>query len=148
MNTHPYLRAFLAGAFIPTLLLPVILAGFIMLRLGMQVPFPIERGLVFPLALVPCLWALWNVLWLGTHARTHLPLGLHGALLPLLLLPAGAAMASCLGILTLDVSSAVWFHSINVPYALILPVFACVLIGYYLLWKYVVGFVNRVLGIA
>ena len=57
MNSHPYLRAFLAGAFVPTLILPVLLTGFIVLRLGLQMPFPFERGLVFPMALVPSLWA-------------------------------------------------------------------------------------------
>lgn len=148
MNTHPYLRAFLAGAFVPTLVLPLMLAGFIVARLGLQVPFPIERGLVFPMALVPCLWALWNMLWLGSNGRTHLSLGLHGALLPLLLMPAGAAAASCLGLLQVGARGATWFHALFVPYALIAPVFACALVGYYLLWKYVVGFVNRVLGIA
>jgi hypothetical protein len=148
MNAHPYLRAFLAGSFVPTLILPVILAIFIVLRLGMQIPFPIERGLVFPLALVPCLWALWNMLWLASHGRTRLQLGLHGALLPFLLLPAGATAAACLGILSLGATGATWFHACYVPYALIAPVFTCVLVGYYLVWKYVVGFVNRVLGIA
>ncbi|MDR3738746.1 MAG: hypothetical protein P4L40_06960 [Terracidiphilus sp.] len=138
----------MSGAFVPTLALPLILAGFIVLRLGMQIPVPIERGLVFPMALVPCLWALWNMLWLGSHERTHLPLGLHGALLPLLLMPAGAFVAGCLHILALGSSGVTWFHTVDVPYALIAPVFACVLVGYYLLWKFVVGFVNRVLGIA
>lgn len=148
MNPHPYLRAFLAGAFVPVMILPLMLIGFIVVRLGLDMPFPIERGLVFPMALVPCLWALWNMLWLGSHARTHLHLGLHGALLPLLLLPAGASVASCLGLLELGARGVTWFHTIFVPYALIAPVFACVLAGYYLVWKYVVGFVNRVLGIA
>lgn len=148
MNAHPYLKAFLSGAFVPTLVLPLILAGFIVLRLGMQIPIPIEQGLVFPMALVPCLWALWNMLWLASHTQTHLPLGLHGALLPLLLMPAGAATAAYLKVLSISTWSVTWFHALNVPYALIAPVFACVLVGYYLVWKYIVGFVNRVLGIA
>lgn len=148
MKMHPYLRAFLAGAFVPTLVLPLMLAAFIVLRLGIGIPFPIERGLVFPMALVPCLWALWNMLWLGSHARTHLALGLHGALLPLLLMPVGAALASNLGALSLRGGGATWFSAFEVPYALIALVFACVLAGYYLLWKYVVGFLNRELGIA
>ena len=58
MNTHPYLRAFLAGILVPTLILPLMLVAFIVLRLMLQVPFPIERGLVFPMALVPGLWGL------------------------------------------------------------------------------------------
>jgi hypothetical protein len=148
MNTHPYLRAFLAGAFVPTLLLPLMLVGFIVFRLGLQIPFPIERGLVFPMALVPSLWALWNMLWIGSHTRTHLPIGVHGALLPLILMPAGATVATCLGILVLGQQGVTWFNLIHVPYAWILPAFVCALAAYYLLWKYVVGFVNRVLGIA
>jgi hypothetical protein len=148
MNTHPYLRAFLAGAFVPTLLMPLMLTGFIVLRLVLEAPFPIERGLVFPMALVPCLWALWNMLWLGSHERTHLPVGLHGALLPLLLMPAGATMATCFGILAIGTHGVTWFQDVYVPYAWIAPLFLAALAGYYLAWKYIVGYVNRVLGIA
>jgi len=148
MNTHPYLRAFLAGIFVPTLALLLMLTGFIVARLVLKVPFPIERGLVFPMALVPTLWGLWNMLWLGTHLRTHLSLGLHGTFLPLLLMPAGAMVASCLGILALGNVGATWFQACFVPYALILPCFAGALVGYYLVWKYVVSFVNHVVGIA
>jgi hypothetical protein len=148
MNTHPYLRAFLAGAFVPTLLLPFMLVGFIVFRLGLQIPFPIERGLVFPMALVPSLWAIWNMLWIGSNTRSHLPIGLHGALLPFILLPAGATVATCLGILVIGQHGVTWFHSINVPYAWIAAGFACALAIYYLVWKYVVGYVNQVLGIA
>ncbi len=148
MNSHPYLRAFLAGAFVPTLILPVMLTGFIVLRLALQVPFPFERGLVFPMALVPSLWALWNMLWLGSHSRTHLPIGLHGALLPILLLPCGATLATCLGILQLGSHGITWFHSLYIPYAIIAFCFLGALVGYYLAWKYIVGFLNRTLGIA
>ena len=148
MNTHPYLRAFLAGAFVPTLLLPMMLLGFIVSRLMFEVSIPIERGLVFPMALVPCLWAVWNMLWVGSHERTHLPVGLHGALLPLLLMPAGATAGTCLGILAIGEHGVTWFQNLYVPYALIAPLFLGALAGYYLAWKYIVGFVNRVLGIA
>ena len=148
MNSHPYLRAYLAGIFLPTLILPIFLAVFIMLRLCLLIPFPFERGLVFPLALVPAIWGVWNMLWIVSHSRIHQPIGLHGAALPLLLLPAGATVAHCLGILVLGTSGVTWFHTIDVPYALIAPCFLAALAGYYLVWKYVVGSFNRVLGIA
>ena len=148
MNTHPYLRAFMAGILAPTLVLPLMLAGFIVVRLWLQVPIPIERALVFPMALVPALWGLWNMLWLGSASRIHLSIGLHGAALPLLLMPGGALVASSLGILTLGSTGATWFQACQVPYALIVPCFLAVLAGYYLVWKYIVGFLNRVLGIA
>lgn len=148
MNTHPYLRAFLAGAFPPILVLPLVLTVFIVLRLVLQLPFPIERGIIFPMALVPSLFGLWNMLWMGSHGRTHLPIGLHGALLPLVLLPCGALLAVCLGILAIGAHGVVWFQAVRLPYVIVAPAFLCALIAYYLVWKYIVGFVNRVLGIA
>jgi hypothetical protein len=148
MNTHPYLRAYLAGAFLPTLILPLFLAAFIVLRLGLQIPIPIEQGLVFPMALVPVLWGIWNILWVWSHPRIHQPIGLHGAVLPLLLLPAGTLLATCLGVLQLGSHGVTWFQVAHVPYALIAPLFLAALAGYYLVWKYIVGFVNRMLGIA
>jgi hypothetical protein len=148
MNTHPSLRAFLAGILIPTLVLPAMLAAFIVIRLVLLVPVPIERALVFPMALVPALWGLWNMLWLHSHERTHLALGPHGALLPLLLLPGGTLVGTSLGVLTLGGGGVTWFGAAYLPYALIAPCFLAGLAGYYLVWKYVVGFLNRVLGIA
>lgn len=148
MNTHPYLRAFLAGAFVPTLVLPLMLTVFIVARLELEVQIPIEQALIFPMAVVPSLFGLWNMLFLGTHARTHLPLGLHGAVLPVLLMPAGALLATWFGVLALGAHGVTWFQSVKLPYTLIAPLFLAAVAGYYLVWKYIVGFVNRVLGIA
>ncbi|HEV2134475.1 MAG TPA: hypothetical protein VGR47_09430 [Terracidiphilus sp.] len=148
MKTHPYLRAFLAGVFVPTLILPLMLTGFILLRLVLHAPFPIERGLVFPMALVPLLWGLWNMLWLASHGRTHLGTGTHGALLPFLLVPGGTAVGLSLGVLSLESSHAIWFGAVIVPYVFAATGFAVALIIYYLVWKYIVAFVNRELGIA
>ena len=148
MNTHPYLRAFMAGILVPTLVLPVLLATFIVLRFGMMITFPIERGLVFPMALVPGLWGVWSMLWQWSRERTHLPLGLHGALLPLLMVPAGAFIATHAGVLALAATSVTWFNAITVPYTLIACFLAAAIAAYYLAWKYIVGFANSLLGIA
>jgi hypothetical protein len=148
MNTHPYLRAYLAGVFVPTLILPLLLTAFIVVRIVLKVPVPIEQGLIFPMAVVPLLWGLWNMLWLCSHERTHLPLGVYGAALPLVLMPLGATTAHCLGVLEFGSAGVTWFHVCAVPYALIAPCFLAALAGYYLVWKYIVGFLNRVLGIA
>jgi hypothetical protein len=148
MNTHPYLRAYLAGAFVPTLVLPLLLTVFIVARMVLKMPVPIEQGLIFPMAVVPVLWGLWNMLHLGSHSSIGLSIGLHGAILPLLLAPAGALVATCLGVLQFGASGVTWFQACQVPYALIAPCFVGALIGYYLVWKYIVGFINRVLGIA
>jgi hypothetical protein len=148
MNTHPYLRAFMAGTLVPTLVLPLLLVAFLVLRVGMQVSFPVERGLVFPMALVPALWGVWNILWEWSRDRTRLPVGVHGAFLPLLLMPAGVISASYGGVLTLGASSVTWFNAVTIPYAYIALFLAVAMTAYYLAWKYIVGFVNRLLGIA
>ncbi|MGA3372662.1 MAG: hypothetical protein ABSC48_12980 [Terracidiphilus sp.] len=148
MNNHPYLRAYLAGIFIPTLVLPLLLTAFIVVRIVLQVPVPIEQAMIFPMAVVPSLFGLWNMLWLCSHEHTHLPIGLHGAVLPLLLMPLGATTAICLGVLRLGAHGATWFDACEIPYTLIAPCFLAALAGYYLVWKYIVGFLNRVMGIA
>jgi hypothetical protein len=147
MNTHPYLRAYLAGIFIPTLVLPIFLTVFIVVRIVLKVPVPIEQAIIFPMAVVPSLFGLWNMLWLGSHGCTRLPIGVHGAALPLLLMPMGATTAICLGVLKLSAHGATWFGTCEIPYTLIAPCFLAALAGYYLVWKYIVGFLNRVLGI-
>jgi hypothetical protein len=148
VNTHPYLRAFLAGVFVPTIVLPLALAVFVVFRIVLGVPVPIERAMIFPMALVPGVFGLWNMLWMGSHGRTHLPIGLHGALLLLLLMPCGALLGSCLGILTLGPHGVEWLGALYLPYHLVALAYLAALAGYYLVWKYIVGFLNRVLGIA
>ncbi len=148
MNTHPYLRAYMAGVFVPTLVLPLLLTVFIVARIVLKVPVPIERAMIFPMAVVPALFGLWNMLWLASHMRTGASIGLHGAVLPLLLMPAGALLATSLGVLQIGSHGVIWFQVCPVPYALIVPCFLAALVGYYLVWKYIVGFLNRILGIA
>jgi hypothetical protein len=147
MKPHPYLRAYLAGVFVPTLVLPLLLT-FVILRFVLQIPVPVEQALIFPMAVVPLLWGLWNLLWLWSAPRTHLPLGMHGAVLPLLLMPCGAWLATSLGVLAIGSQGVTWFQVCQVPYTLIAPMFLAAVAGYYLIWKYIVGFLNRVLGIA
>jgi len=148
MNPHPYLRAYMAGIFAPSLFLLVVLTAFVVSRLVFQVPIPIERVMVFPMALVPNLFGLWNVLYVWLRPRRHLPIGFHGALLPVIMAPLGAVGASWLGFLTLGAQGITWFQVITVPYYLIAPWFLAGLVMYYLVWKYIVGFLNQVLGIA
>ena len=137
MNKHPYLRAYLAGICVPTIFLLVVATGFTFLRYIYNVAIPIERVIVFPMAVVPNLWGLWNILFLATHERLHLSLGLHGALLPFLLAPLGILATSLLHFSVPDFASHIF------PYAA--PVG---LILYYLAWKYLVGSLNAELGIA
>lgn len=137
MNRHPFLRAYLAGICVPTIFLLIIATGFTLLRYFYNFPVPVERIIVFPMAVVPNLWGLWNVLFLATHERLHLSLGLHGAILPLLLAPLGLLAASLVNV------SIAAFALRLLPYAA--PV---ALILYYLVWKYLVAALNAELGIA
>jgi hypothetical protein len=148
MNTHPYLRAYMAGITVPSVVLLVVLSGFIWARLVLQIPVPIERVIVFPMAIVPSLFGLWNMiyLWLGPHR--HLPIGFHGAILPFFLVPGGYVIGRTLGVIALSSHGVVYFQEIVVPYAFLAVGFTFALIAYYLVWKYLIGFFNRVLGIA
>lgn len=137
MSTHPYVRAYMAGILVPTVFVLLIFAFFCVARFVYNVDVPIERVIVFPLALVPNLWGVWNILYVGLHSHRRLPLGIHGALLPAIVIPLAVVVAGALRI---------EFPSFLITaISLMLPV---VLIGYYLVWKYLVGFFNQMLGIA
>jgi len=148
MNTYPYLRAYMAGIVVPTIVLLLVLTGFVLARFVFQLPVPIERAIVFPMAIVPNLFGVWNMFYLWLRPRRHLPIGFHGALLPFILLPLGYLLGRALGVVSLRSQCIVYFHAINVPYAFIAIGFAVALTLYYLVWKYIVGFFNQVLGIA
>ena len=137
MSQHPYLRAYLAGIAVPTIFLLVVATVFTLARYVYNVPVPVERVIVFPMAVVPNAWGLWNVVFIFWRERLQVPIGLHGALLPILLAPMGIVVASILNfrIPSFDVH----FFVIGAPLALIV---------YYLAWKYLVGFLNRVLELA
>lgn len=137
MDRHPYLRAYMAGIVVPTILLLVAATVFTMVRYVYNVPVPIERVIVFPMAVVPNAWGLWNLLFVAWRSRLQLSIGLHGALLPILLAPLGIVVVS---LLNLPVP-----NFVTRAFPIAAPVG---LIVYYFAWKYVVGFLNRVLEIA
>lgn len=137
MNKHPYLRAYLAGIAIPTILLLVIISVYTIIRYVYAIPVPIERVIVFPMAAVPNAWGLWNVLYLALVQKRHFSLGLFGGVLPLLLAPGGYVVTR---LLSFTVPHEVFEVA---PFALPIG-----MIIYYLVWKYFVGFLNAELGIA
>jgi hypothetical protein len=137
MNKHPYLRAYLAGIAVPSVFLLVAMSGYTIFRYVYNFPVAIERVIVFPMAVVPSAWGLWNVLYVATLAKRHFPLGLYGSALPLILIPCAFLITRLLEFpIPSEVLSVVPFA---IPIALIL---------YYLVWKYLVGFLNAELGIA
>ena len=148
MTTHRYFRAYMAGITVPTILMVIGLIAFFVTRFILQEPFPIERVIIFPMVLVPSLFGLWNMLYARLSTGRYLPLGFHGALLPIILIPLGATGAVCLEVLSFGPTGILWFNAITIPYAFLVPWFIMVLIIYYLLWKYLVGFCNRTLEVA
>jgi len=146
MNSHPYLRAYMAGIAVPTPLLLVVLTIFTIARFVCNVPVPMERVIVFPMAIVPNLFGVWNMLHLASRSR--LPLGIHGAILPFILAPAGFLLGRGLGFLKATSYGFTYFGVVEIHYAHLALVFPAVLIVYYLVWKYLIGFFNRVAGIA
>lgn len=144
MRPHPYLRAYMAGIVVPTLFLLVIMTVYACFRFVFGVPAlemtaaRVERVIVFPMAVVPNLWGLWNMLHLRLRSRGGwMSLGLHGSLLPLVLIPGGIV----LGLTRLLDVLAIPLDFI----ALMTPIGMAV---YYLAWKYLVGFLNAEVGVA
>jgi hypothetical protein len=148
MNRSFYLRAYMGGIALPTAFLLVALSVFCVARFVYQIPIPIERAIVFPMALVPNLFGIWNVLYLVIRRRRPWNIGIHGALLPFVIGPGGWVIGRLLGILDTSANGFVYFQAVHVPFARIAVVFPVVVVAYYLLWKYVIGFFNRVLDIA
>ena len=144
MRPHPYLRAYMAGVVVPTMFLLVIMMVFAYHRYYFEVPNqfvvplpgqPLDRAIVFPMAVVPNVWGMWNMLHVALRSRLRLSLGVHGALLPLILMPLGVALARVLDAFTIQ-----WRFA--------LPMVPIGMAVYYLAWKHLVGFLNDEVGVA
>jgi hypothetical protein len=148
MNSHPYLRAYMAGIAAPSVALLIGLTLFVLTRLVFHIPIPIERVIIFPMAVIPSAFGIWNIVYVWSRPHRNLPIGLHGALLPVILVTIGVVSAVYGGFLAIGAQGVTWFEIISIPYSLITLWFAGMMVLYYLVWKYVVGFLNQVLGIA
>lgn len=124
----------MAGIVVPTMFLLVGVTGFTIAREVYDLPIALDRIIIFPMAVVPNLWGLWNILHLAV-GRERWSIGAHGALLPLILIPSGLALAALFRIEAITPAVVLSFA----PFAIAV---------YYLAWKYLVGFFNGVLGIA
>jgi hypothetical protein len=143
MKTHPYLRAYMAGVAPPTAFLLILmcvehLVGFA----------PVESFLWIPLAVVPNAFGVWNVLYVLLHSRWHHPIGLHGAALPFFIAPIGLALVVGQGIARLGPHELIYFDGeVLIPYWYLAFVPFVAIAVYYLVWKYAVGFLNRVVDL-
>ena len=130
-----YVRAYLAGIAFPTAFLLVILASFTILAASHQVSWNAAVLLIFPMAVVPNTWGLWNVVYAWLSRRRALDIGFFGAVLPALIAPAAYAAAKLIG------------HPLTVEPASLAAAFALVVLVYYLVWKHVVGYLNDALSV-
>lgn len=144
MKPHPFIRAYMAGIAVPTCMLILILTVYAYNRFYFEVSSqfviplpgaPLDRAIVFPMAVVPNVWGWWNMLYLALRSRAKWSLGVHGAILPLLLMPLGVALAGALDVFRLQ-------------WEFVLPMAPVGMTVYYLAWKYLVGFLNQEVGIA
>ena len=85
----------MAGIALPTMFLLLPMTVFAFFRFYFEVPnqfvvampaWPLSRAIVFPMAVVPNAWGVWNMLYLWLRKRRRWQIGLHGALLPLILI--------------------------------------------------------------
>ena len=134
MKSHPYIRAYMAGVLLPTWFLLLWLGVFIVGHFSRHMPARFENAIIFPMAVVPNLWGIWNVLYTSLELRTRLSIGAFGAILPVILVPAGMVLAWVLDLGLYSVRQA----------AVILPVAMAI---YYLVWKYAIAFFNRIVGL-
>jgi hypothetical protein len=144
---HPYLRAYMAGIVVPTAFLLVAMTAFTLARFVFEVPVPIERVVVFPMALIPNLFGVWNMLYVGLRLRSRLSIGAHGALLPFVIIPLGLTLGMVLGVVSIDQDGVHAFQAVRVPYFKGVSILPVVVVVYYLVWKYIVAFLNDLVGI-
>ena len=130
---HPYLRAYLSGIALPTMVIP-----FVILILSIAGPtshdFHIEDVVIFPIGLVPNAWGLWNMLFVWVQRRREIPVGVHGALLAVVIAPLAYSVQLALG-------KMIWTPEL---FAIGFPIS---IVAYYLAWKLVVGRLNNLLGV-
>jgi hypothetical protein len=130
---HPYLRAYMSGIALPTIVVPFVLIG-LSLQSSAAHEFHIEDVLVFPIGLVPNAWGLWNLLYVWLRRRREIPAGIYGAALAFVLAPLAFGLQLALG-------KVLWtteLFAVGFPAALVV---------YYLAWRFGVARVNNVLGI-
>lgn len=132
---HRYLRAYLAGIAFPTIMLIVIVTTFVSLAVSGVIEWTWAMLMIFPMAVVPNLWGLWNVAFIKLSESRKPNIGLHGAVLPLLIAPTGYLLARLTG------------HELPFPMVGLAAGVMLTVLGYYLIWKYIVSYLNESLDL-
>ena len=132
MRSYRYVRAYLAGIALPTLV--VCAAGSITVVFFDRLEPAIQRALFLPIAAIPVLWGIWNVVWVALGPRRRLQIGWHGAILAALLIGVGVLLA---GRLHVSEVTPLRGSTVLIPTG----------VAYYLLWRYGVWFLNSLVGL-
>jgi hypothetical protein len=96
MRSHPYVRAYLAGIALPTLV--VCAAGSITVVFFDRLEPAVQRAMFLPIAAIPVLWGLWNVVWVALGPPRRVQIGWHGAILAALVIGVGVLLAGRLNV--------------------------------------------------
>ena len=123
----------MAGVVVPTA--TVFLVAMLVFGLFSRIPPATERAMIFPMAVNPFMWGVWNVLYVRVNRAFPVSIGWYGAGLAMLLVAAGVLLAKHLQVFVITPTRAL---------AVLPPTMA----AYYFLWKYVVRFLNNLLGVS
>jgi len=146
MDRHPYLRAYMAGITPPVIFLPLLVALVVAIGHATSLlPRQVEWIFLFPLIIIPNAFGLWNMLYVKLHSYWHHPIGLHGAALPFFLGPTVFMVGASLGLVRVTDQALVYFDIIRFPYWYVTIAPFLAVAAYYLIWKYMIGSLNRVL---
>jgi hypothetical protein len=69
------------------------------------------------------------------------------ALLPFVIIPMGLTLGTLLGVIQIEQDGVLAFQAVRLPYARGVFVLPVVVVVYYFVWKYMVGFLNDLVGI-
>jgi len=132
-TTQLFLRAYVAGVALPSVVVCAV-AVVVAFRFS-AIPSSVERAMIFPMAINPFAWGAWNALYISLRRRSRIPIGWFGALLAILLIASGVALAYTL---------AVPFVTARGAALVLLPTAA----AYFVFWNFVVARLNRLLGVS
>jgi hypothetical protein len=132
MRARRYVRAYLAGIAVPTVV--VCVAGTIAVIFFDYLEPSVQRTLILPIAINPVIWGCWNVLWAALGPSRRAQIGWHGAALAVLLIGLGLLLAPRLNVSAVTPQRGA---AVLVPTGF----------AYYVLWRYGVSFLNSLVGV-
>ena len=153
MTRYRYLRAYMAGVAVSTFFFLVLVSISIVVaiyfgkemtaRQNKMRPDLAAEVVVFTMLLVPNFFGFWNIFYVAWRRRfNNWSLGLHGALAPFVILPIGLLHARLMHQFSIVPGGIVQFGQ-TLTYRHLALIFPVEMVVYYLIWKYIVGFMNR-----